>query len=89
MFSLVGRSHSEHWLGAVIKAAEENDYRVINITRSGTRFSTGYKKNTLQDDWVKNVENYCGKSSKTLANSGLGLFSLILSLSKLIDKAPG
>ena len=59
--ALVGSSHSEHWLGAVIKAAEENDYRVINITRSGTRFSTGYKKNTLQDDWVKNVENYLEK----------------------------
>ena len=60
--ALVGSSHSEHWLGAVIKAAEENDYRVINITRSGTRFSTGYKKNTLQDDWVKNVENYLEKA---------------------------
>lgn len=60
--ALVGSSHSEHWLGAVIKAAEENDYRVINITRSGTRFSTGYKENTLQDDWVKNVENYLEKA---------------------------
>nr|WP_315296215.1 acyltransferase family protein [Mammaliicoccus lentus] len=60
--ALIGSSHSEHWLGAVIKAAEENDYRVINITRSGTRFSTGYKKNTLQDDWVKNVENYLEKA---------------------------
>lgn len=60
--ALVGSSHSEHWLGAVIKAAEENDYRVINITRSGTRFSTGYKENTLKDDWVKNVENYLEKA---------------------------
>lgn len=60
--ALVESSHSEHWLGAVIKAAEENDYRVINITRSGTRFSTGYKENTLQDDWVENVENYLEKA---------------------------
>ena len=60
--ALVGSSHSEHWLGAVIKAAEENDFRVINITRSGTRFSTGYKENTLKDDWVKNVENYLEKA---------------------------
>lgn len=60
--ALVGSSHSEHWLGAVIEAAKENDYRVINITRSGTRFSTGYEDNTLKGQWVKNLENYLKKS---------------------------
>ncbi|WP_239740969.1 acyltransferase family protein [Mammaliicoccus sp. M-M45] len=60
--ALVGSSHSEHWLGAVIEAAKENDYRVINITRSGTRFSTGYENDSLKGQWVKNVENYLKKS---------------------------
>ncbi|MEB7065703.1 acyltransferase [Mammaliicoccus sciuri] len=60
--ALVGSSHSEHWLGAVIEAAKEHDYRVINITRSGTRFSTGYDDNSLKGQWVKNVENYLKKS---------------------------
>ncbi|MGO2547361.1 acyltransferase family protein [Mammaliicoccus vitulinus] len=61
--ALVGSSHSEHWLGAVIEAAKENDYRVINITRSGTRFSTGYEDDSLKGQWVKNVENYLKKSN--------------------------
>lgn len=35
---------------------------MINITRSGTRFSTGYDDNSLKGQWVKNVENYLKKS---------------------------
>ncbi|MDN7242996.1 acyltransferase family protein [Planococcus sp. N028] len=56
--ALVGSSHSEHWQGALLKATEDYDYRVLNITRSGTRFSTGYSDDELKGIWVKNVLKY-------------------------------
>ena len=36
--AVVGSSHSEHWLGAVLEATKDSNYRVLSITRSGTRF---------------------------------------------------
>ncbi|MEB7660025.1 acyltransferase [Staphylococcus xylosus] len=56
--ALVGSSHSEHWLGGFIKAADKNGYRILNITRSGTRFSTGYEDDSPKGKWVKNVNDY-------------------------------
>lgn len=60
--AIVGSSHSQHWLGAVIKAAESQNYRVLNITRSGTRFSSGYKEGDDKEVWVKNTLDYLAKS---------------------------
>ncbi|MFW2449545.1 acyltransferase family protein [Staphylococcus cohnii] len=60
--ALVGSSHSEHWLGGFIKAAEKNDYRVLNITKSGTRFSSGYNDNSIKGKWVQNVNEYLENS---------------------------
>ncbi|MGY3313892.1 peptidoglycan/LPS O-acetylase OafA/YrhL [Peribacillus simplex] len=56
--ALVGSSHSEHWLGAILEAAKDNNYRVLTMTRSGTRFSTGYKDDDLKGIWNKNVLDY-------------------------------
>lgn len=64
--AVVGSSHSQHWLGAVIKAAESQNYRVLNITRSGTRFSSGYKEGDDKAIWVKNTLDYLAESSVDL-----------------------
>lgn len=56
--ALVGSSHSEHWLGAILEATKNHNYRVLNITRSGTRFSTGYQDDTLKNTWNSNVLSY-------------------------------
>lgn len=56
--ALVGSSHSEHWLGAILEATKNYNYRVLNITRSGTRFSTGYPDDDLKGIWVNNVLEY-------------------------------
>lgn len=55
---LVGSSHSEHWLGALLEATKDKPYRVLSITRSGTRFSTGYKDDDLKAEWNNNVLKY-------------------------------
>lgn len=41
--ALVGSSHSEQWFGALHEAIKGTDIRLLNLTRSGTRFSTGYE----------------------------------------------
>ncbi|WP_214721988.1 acyltransferase family protein [Exiguobacterium sp. s192] len=56
--ALVGSSHSEQWFGAIQEAAKGEKYRILNITRSGTRFSTGYDDNVLKGIWNKNVLEY-------------------------------
>ncbi len=56
--ALVGSSHSEQWFGAIHEAAKGEKYRILNITRSGTRFSTGYEDDTLKGIWNKNVLEY-------------------------------
>ncbi len=56
--AVIGSSHSEHWLGAVLEATADYNYRVLNITRSGTRFTTSYPEDDLKGVWVKNVLNY-------------------------------
>ena len=56
--ALVGSSHSEQWFGAIHEAAKGEKYRILNITRSGTRFSTGYEDNTLKGIWNQNVLEY-------------------------------
>lgn len=55
---LVGSSHSEHWLGALLDATKDKPYRVLSITRSGTRFSTGYPEGDLKAQWNDNVLEY-------------------------------
>ena len=55
---MIGSSHSEHWLGAILEATKDHNYRVLNITRSGTRFSTGYSDDDLKGTWVNNVLDY-------------------------------
>lgn len=56
--AVVGSSHSEQWLGAVIKGAEDSNYRVLNITRSATRFSAGYKEGNNKKLWVDGTLEY-------------------------------
>jgi len=56
--ALVGSSHSEQWFGAIHEAAKGEKYRILNITRSGTRFSTGYEDDTLKGIWNQNVLEY-------------------------------
>lgn len=56
--ALIGSSHSEHWLGAVLEATKDSNYRVLNMTRSGTRFSTGYADDDLKGIWNENVLEY-------------------------------
>lgn len=56
--ALIGSSHSEHWLGAILEATKNHNYRVLNMTRSGTRFSTGYSEDDLKGIWVNNVLEY-------------------------------
>lgn len=55
---LVGGSHAEHWLGAVLEATKDDPYRVLSITRSATWFSTGYDDDDLKGKWVNNVLEY-------------------------------
>ncbi|USK70052.1 acyltransferase family protein [Peribacillus asahii] len=56
--ALIGSSHSEHWLGAVLQATKDSNYRVLSLTRSGTRFSTGYSDDEVKGIWVNNVLDY-------------------------------
>lgn len=56
--AVIGSSHSEQWLGAVLEATKAHKYRVLNITRSGTRLSTGYEDEKLKKEWVNNVLDY-------------------------------
>lgn len=56
--ALIGSSHSEHWLGALLEAIKDSDYRVLTMTRSGTRFSTGYSDDDLKGEWNNNVLHY-------------------------------
>lgn len=60
--AIVGGSHSQHWLGAVIKAAESQNYRILNITRSGTRFTSVYNKEDDKAIWVENTLDYISKT---------------------------
>lgn len=56
--AVVGSSHSQHWLEAVLEATKDTDYRVLGITRSGTRFSSGYDDDDLKGQWVNEVTEY-------------------------------
>ncbi|WP_149427191.1 MULTISPECIES: acyltransferase family protein [Exiguobacterium] len=56
--ALVGSSHSEQWFGALHEAIKGTDIRLLNLTRSGTRFSTGYEPDSLKGIWNQNVLNY-------------------------------
>jgi len=67
--ALVGSSHSEHWQGALLEATKNHDFRVLNMTRSGTRFSTGYDDNELQGIWNQNVLDYLADSDVDLVIS--------------------
>src|SRR5699024_10747904 len=49
--ALIGSSHSEQWQGAILEALKDHNYRVLNITRSGTRFSTHYADDELKGIW--------------------------------------
>ncbi|MCI8455535.1 MAG: acyltransferase, partial [Mammaliicoccus sciuri] len=52
--ALVGSSHAQHWLGALQKAAEEGNYRVLSMTKSGCVLTT---KDSDRDctNWNKNL----------------------------------
>ena len=56
--ALIGSSHSEHWLGAVLEATKDHNYRLLNMTRSGTRFSTGYPDDDMKGIWNNHVLEY-------------------------------
>lgn len=56
--ALIGSSHSEHWQGALLEAIKDQNIRLLNITRSGTRFSTGYQDDDLKGIWNQHVLNY-------------------------------
>src|SRR5699024_170554 len=42
----------------LLEATKDEPYRVLSITRSGTRFSTGYKDDDLKAEWNNNVLKY-------------------------------
>lgn len=56
--ALIGSSHTEHWQGAVLEATKDQNYRVLNITRSGTRFSNGYPNDDMKGIWIQHVLEY-------------------------------
>src|SRR5699024_2590693 len=56
--AVIGSSHSEQWQGAILEVVKDHNYRVLNITRSGTRFSTHYADDELKGIWVNHVLNY-------------------------------
>ncbi len=56
--ALIGSSHSEHWQGALLEATKDHNYRFLNITRSGTRFSTGYPDDDMKGIWNNHVLDY-------------------------------
>lgn len=56
--ALIGSSHSEHWLGAILEATQDHNYRLLNMTRSGTRFSTGYPDDDMKGIWNNHVLDY-------------------------------
>lgn len=56
--ALIGSSHSEHWQGALLEATKNHNYRFLNITRSGTRFSTGYAEDDMKGIWNQHVLDY-------------------------------
>lgn len=56
--AVVGSSHTEQWLGGIIEATKHHNYRVLSITRSGTRFSSGYTDDTQQAEWNEGVLEY-------------------------------
>ena len=64
--AVIGSSHTQHWLGAVLEATKEHNYRVLNITRSGTRFSTGYADDDLKGIWNQHVLDYLKDSDVDL-----------------------
>src|SRR5699024_7541957 len=75
--ALIGSSHSEHWQGALLKAIEGSNYRLLNMTRSGTRLLTGYDDDDLKGIWNNNVLEYLKDadvdlviSHATAANTG-------------------
>lgn len=59
--ALVGGSHSAHWLPALEIYANNNDMTILNITKSGCRFSTSEKPSSSEidqeacRDWNNNV----------------------------------
>src|SRR5699024_1233959 len=53
--ALIGSSHSEHWQGALLEAIKDQNIRLLNITRSGTRFSIGYQEDDLKGIWNQHV----------------------------------
>lgn len=64
--ALIGSSHSEHWQGALLEATKDHNYRVLNITRSGTRFSTGYESDDLKGIWNDHVIDYLANADVDL-----------------------
>lgn len=56
--ALIGSSHSEQWQEAILEAVKDHPYRVLNLTRSGTRFSTGYDENEMKGIWNNHVLEY-------------------------------
>lgn len=56
--ALIGGSTTEHWLGGVIRAAENLNYRVLILSRYATKFSAGYKEEDQKYIWNQNVLNY-------------------------------
>src|SRR5699024_4815214 len=56
--ALIGSSHSEQWQGAILEAVKDHNYRLLNITRSGTRFSTHYADDELKGIWINHVLDY-------------------------------
>lgn len=56
--ALIGSSTTAHWYGALIEATRDHNFRILNITRDITRFSTIYSKKDLRGIWNQNVLDY-------------------------------
>lgn len=76
--ALVGSSHATHWQPALVKMAEKNKIRVLNITKSGCRLSTYKAKDPSCIVWNKNVVNKIAaeKPDMVFANADIGYWNV-------------
>ncbi|WJP98218.1 acyltransferase family protein [Macrococcus bovicus] len=76
--ALVGSSHAAHWQPALVKMAEKNKIRVLNITKSGCRFSTYKAKQPSCIAWNQHVIDkiVAEKPDIVFANADVGYWNI-------------
>ena len=64
--AVIGGSLAGNWQGSVMEATKDHNYRVLNITRSSTRFSAEYASDSLEGMWNQDVLDYLKDSDVDL-----------------------